>query len=148
MSGMVKGARVRVKASMYMRTRGDHRRRLMRGQEFVIDDGDDLDRSDIELILEVVDDSEPEAESEAEVEETSDEDDVWGESLDSDELVTQLKGMNIKTAKKFLSRPEWTADGLRIALSAEINGSNRDGIVAFIENLILDAEEMSVEEGT
>lgn len=54
------------------------------------------------------------------------------EQPEYDQLLSKLQGLNVTDAKKFLSRDEWTVDGLRLALDAEEAGKDRTTIAEFI----------------
>jgi hypothetical protein len=142
------GTKVRVISGLYNRysSRKDMPDvRLFRDQTFHIgeDDADDLLRNDIHLLLEVVQEV-PDTPAQ---EDEPTEDEVWGDNIDVEQLSEQLSGMNITTAKKWLSQDEWTEEGMARALDAEKAGENRKGLIEFIEGRQLDLAEGEVDEG-
>lgn len=131
-----KGEELQVRVAHYRR-RGSGNTPLMRGQTFKAEQ-EDLDRSDAWLIFQRPEkvnlEGPPLAEEidgpaapvelgggvvgEEEVE-------LDFHDPDYDQLVKILDSSNLKEAKKFVSRDEWSVEGLEVALEAEEAGRNR-----------------------
>jgi hypothetical protein len=134
------GTKVRVKAGIYMRyidNPDKHEVRLFAGQTFIVDEDDTLEmRTDSAELVEVAKDA-PDAPP---VEEGA-QPDAWGADIDQEALTAQLADLNEAQAKAFLSREEWTLEGMTVAQQAEKDGKDRKSIGEYIEGRLLELED-------